>query len=153
MKRNPRHRTRRPTLEKLAAHNVYYHLGEPRDDVIGILPLGNLGLHLTDYLSRRFGSQRHRAAPTCRKEVMNLLGIPSLKGWSPGERLALDRWSPLVLILPGIEHWSPTEKADLITVIRAKGGLRESDFALAFDRHRRLRMAVVGLMMEEGELL
>jgi hypothetical protein len=146
MKKEPRHRSRRATLEKLAAENVYYYMGQPRDDVIGLLPLGNLGLRITDDLSRRFGSQRHRAIKTCRTEAMQLLGLPNLKGWTPDERLALDRWSPLVLILPEVRRWTQGDKHDLVRVIRAKGGPRESDFTIAFDRHAKLRRAVLELM-------
>ncbi len=149
LRKNPRHRTRRATLEKLAAENVYYFRGRPRDDVIGLLPLGNLGLHVTDSLSRRFGSQRHRAVAVCRREARRLLDLTDLKGWTAGERLALDRWSPLVLILPDLGRWSRDDRRELVTVIRAKGGRRESDFSLAFDRHTRLRRAVRELMEQD----
>jgi hypothetical protein len=46
------------------------------------------------------------------------------------------------MALPGIEVWSPEDKQGLVDVIRAKGGRRERDFVVRFDRHRRLRRAV-----------
>ena len=45
MKQNRRYRSSIATLEELAATNVFYDHGRSRDDVIGILPLGRLGLH------------------------------------------------------------------------------------------------------------
>ena len=52
------------------------------------------------------------------------------------------------MILPGVERWSRGEKTALIRVIRAKGGRRESDFVRLFDRHRRLRRAILKLAAE-----
>ena len=57
-------------------------------------------------------------------------------------RLAWERFSPVVVILPGVTHWSRDEKERLVQVARAKGGRRESDFVRLFDGHRRLRRAI-----------
>ena len=43
------------------------------------------------------------------------------------------------------EPQGEVEKQALVRVIRAKGGRRESDFAVLFDRHRRLRDAILRL--------
>ena len=66
-------------------------------------------------------------------------------GWTGGERLAWDRWSPIVIALGDAGGWPAADRAALVDVIRAKGGRRESDFVRRFDRHRRLRRAVLGL--------
>ncbi|MBC8424340.1 hypothetical protein H8E07_09475 [bacterium] len=145
MKRKPGYRSSIATLEKLASENVYLDLKRRRDDVIGMLPLGEVGLRITDYLARRFGARRKSAADVCAREAMGLLGVRGWRSWSAGERLAWRRWSPLILILPGLEQWNAAEKKALVAVVRAKGGVRESDFALLFDRHRKLRRAVAKL--------
>ena len=41
------------------------------------------------------------------------------------------------------------EKRALVAVVRAKGGRRESDFVLQFDRHRKLRRAVTKLALDD----
>ena len=46
-------------------------------------------------------------------------------------------------------RWSAGEKRALAEVVRAKGGRRESDFVLRFDRHRRLREALRRLAVLE----
>ena len=69
MKRSPRHRSSIATLKKLAAHNVYYFTGEEHEDVIGMLPFGDLGLKITAYLAERFGSDRERGTRTCVREA------------------------------------------------------------------------------------
>ena len=149
MRKVPTYRSSIATLEEISCENVYFDLKRPRDDVIGMLPLGVVGLHITAYLARRFGSRRRAGEGVCATEAMQLLGMRSQKSWSAGEKLAWRRWSPLVLILPGIERWSAAEKRALVAVVRAKGGRRESDFVLLFDRHRKLRRAVTKLALDD----
>ncbi len=150
MRQKPKHRSSIPTLEVLAAENVYFDMKRARDDVIGMLPLGNIGLRITEYLAGRFGARRNQADEVCAREARQLLGVRSLRGWSSGEKLAWHRWSPLILILPGVKRWSAADKKDLVAVVRAKGGLRESDFAVRFDRHRKLRRALVKMAEESS---
>jgi hypothetical protein len=143
MKADPSHRSDLPTLKLLAAHNVFWQPGQRRrDDVIGVLPLPNVGLHVTRDLAARFGSDRERAARVCSAEAAALLGVRTLRAFPPGERLAWERWAPLVMVLPGVRAWSLVEKRALVGVIRAKGGRRESDFVRLFDAHAALRRAV-----------
>ncbi len=145
MKTKPKHRSSAATLKKLSASNVYLHLGRARDDVVGLLPLGNVGLHITAYLAKRFGHDRRRAEKTCAREAAALLGLRSLRGLSTGERLAWNRWGPLVLILPGLARWSREDRRSLAAIVRAKGGQRESEYLTHFDQHRRLRKAITKL--------
>lgn len=145
MRRDPRHRSARATLEKLAAANVFYDLARPRQDIIGGLPIGEVGLKITDYLAGRFGPARHDARGICARDAAAALGMSWPVRWPASERLAWERWAPLVLILPGLARWTSAQKRDLVAVIRAKGGRRESDFVTLFDAHQPLRAAVVKL--------
>ena len=145
MKKNPWHRSSVSTLQKLSAESVFFYLGRERKDVLGQVSLGNVGFSISRYLARRFGSERAQGIRTCAKEAAALLGVGSFRGFTPAERLWWDRWSPLVLALPGVERWSRVDKRALAGVIRAKGGRRESGFVRLFDRHRRLRRAVLKL--------
>ncbi len=150
MRKLPGHRSSRATLKRLATENVYYDLGAARRDVIGQLPFGEIGTHITAYLADRFGSGRDRAPSVCGREAARMLGVRSLAHFTAGEKLAWGRWAPLVLILPGLETWSRKEKRSLAGVIRAKGCRRESEFTLKFDAHAKLRRALLRLgAMEE----
>ncbi len=133
------------TLRALAKANVYLHLGRERDDVLGVVPLAAVGLAVSESLAHDFGADRERAARVRSREAAALLGVRSLDAFSPGERLAWERWSPLVTILPGVARWRREEKRALVAVVRAKGGPRESEFVRRFDRHRRLRRSVAAL--------
>lgn len=145
IRRDAEHRSSLTALKKLAAQNMYWSLGAARDDVIGKFPLDRIGFAASDYLSKRFGSDRERGERVCADEAGRILGVPRWRALPSGERLAFQRWAPVVRVLPGVESWSRRDRADLGRVVRAKGGLRESDFVLRFDRHRRLRKAFVEL--------
>ena len=128
---------------------MYLHLGRQRDDVLGLISRETIGFRISRYLSERFGADRERAIAGCAREAARLLGLRSRSRFSAGERLAWNRWSPLVLILPGVGRWSARSKSALVDVIRAKGRGRESEFVALFDRHRTLRNAVLKLAESE----
>jgi hypothetical protein len=132
-------------LRRLARQNLYYDMDRPRDDVMGELPLGCVGETVTDAVARRFGSNRRRARRVLTDEARVLLGLRSLDGWDRNQRLMLQRWAPLVGVLPGVSGWSAAERTALAEVVRAKGGRRESDYVRRFDQHARLRRAVVAV--------
>jgi hypothetical protein len=145
LRKRPTARTSIATLRRLAEHNVYWHLGRAREDVIGVLPLSKVGLALSDALARRFGSDREGAQRQSEREAAHLVGLGSTRGWTRGERLAWSRWAPLIPILPGLSRWTPAQRRALGEVVRAKGSRRESDFVRRFDAHRRLRRALIEL--------
>ena len=145
MAKRPRHRSTIPTLRRLARENLYYDMARPRNDVIGELALGRVGEAVTDAVAKRFGSDRGRATRVLTDEARELLGLRSLNGWDRSQRLALQRWSPLIGVLPGVSRWKTADRRALGDVVRAKGGRRESDYVRRFDAHRRLRCAVIAL--------
>ncbi len=145
MARDPEYRSSLATLKVLGEENVYWYAGRRRDDVIGRLPLANVGLAVSDLLSRHAGGDPDRGAAACAREAAARLGGGPAGGWSAGERQAFERWAPLVLLLRGVARWSPAEKRACVGVIRAKGSRRETDFVRVFDAHPKLRAAVAAL--------
>ncbi len=145
MKRTPSHRSNRATLVRLARENVFLHLGRARRDVIGEVPLSGIGVAATAMLARRFPGVTDRGDQACVREACARLGIAGLAGWSADERMAFHRWAPVVLLLPGLKRWSRAERVAVAAVIRAKGGLRESEFVRRFDAHQKLPRALARL--------
>jgi len=150
MRGNPRHRSSVGTLKRLASSNVFLELGRRRPDVLGEFDLGGVGLAVTDFLARSFGADRDRAERELSRDAARRLGVRSFRGWSADERLWWARWAPLVAVLPGIGRWSAADRRALAGVIRAKGGARESEFVLRFDRHGTLRRALGTLARKGG---
>ncbi len=142
MRRTPGYRSDVDTLAQLARENVYWHRGRKRSDVIGLLPLADVGVTVTDLIAGCEGTSREQASADLSREAARLLGMRSLRGWSDPERAAWRRWAPLVMALPGVARWSSDDRAALARVVRAKGGRRESDFVRAFDEHEPLRAAL-----------
>ena len=146
IRQNPRYRSTPATLRRLAKHPMYLWRGRPRDDIQGILPLANAGLAVMDLIAKRFDGDRELATRVCRVEAAQRLGLRAVPGGSAAERLWWDRWSPLVMCLPGVGRWTPQQRAALVQLIRAKGGTSEIDYARLFDRHLPLRRALSRLI-------
>lgn len=139
------YRTPPATLRTLAESNLFLDLGRRRRDVLGVIDLSEASLRVSALLARRFGSDRERGARVCEREAAALLGVRVPRGTTAGERLAWRRWAPLVLALPGVPDWTADDRKALADIARAKGGRRESDFLRLFDRHARLREAILRL--------
>jgi hypothetical protein len=148
IKRNRHHRTDPATLEQMASEYVFLHTNPKEKIAVGSLSIGTIGMRISGLLADRHGADRERALRECSREAALLLGVRSMRSWSPGERLAWKRWSPLVLLLKGVKRWSPQNKRALVRVVRAKGGRRETDFVRLFDGHRLLKKAVLALAEE-----
>jgi hypothetical protein len=148
MRENPRHRSSPATLQKLSSEPMFLYLDKAQRDILAKIPIGELGLRITRLLADRFGADREKGIRTLSREAAELLGVRIQQNWPAGERLAWERWSPLILTLPGISRWKPEEKRALVQVVRAKGGRRESGFVRLFDKHRRLRRAIMKLVLK-----
>ncbi|HEX2420370.1 MAG TPA: hypothetical protein VHL55_02110, partial [Acidimicrobiia bacterium] len=61
-----------------------------------------------------------------------------LRRATPDELRAWANWAPIVSFIPGVGQWSDDEKLDLVKVILAKGGARDTDYLRLFDRHPKL---------------
>jgi hypothetical protein len=83
-----------------------------------------VGLRIARRNAECFGADREAGVRICGREATRLLGLRTLAGFSTGQRLWWQRWSPLIMALPGVEHWAAAEKP--IRVVRAKGAA-ESD--------------------------
>ena len=142
VKANPRYRTPISVLKELGEAEMYLYLDQRRDDVLSIFPLADLGRHITRMLAVRFGSDREKAISTCVKEARKLLEVEPSRKWTRPERQAWERWSPLIVLLPGLARWGRRDKRAAAAVISAKGARRELDYLHRLDRHTRLRAAI-----------
>jgi hypothetical protein len=143
MRANPAHRSHAATLRALAESHLVFDFDRSR--ALSLPPIAELGLRVGDSLAAQAGGGRERVLAECIKTTMRLTGVRSLRGFSAGERLAWQRWSPLVVFaLPGVSRWSLAEKRALARVIRAKGGRDESEFIARFAAHPKLEQALFG---------
>lgn len=142
VQRDRSHRSSRAVLRKLARGYLYFHLGKPHDDVAGKLSLSAIARRISAVMTARFGSERERGVRELDRWARPRLGVRTL---TKAERLAWERWLPLVAALPDLERWSRAELRGLADVIRAKGAPVEERHAELLRAHRRLRRAIVAL--------
>ena len=140
---NPRYRTPAVTLRKLARAKLEIDLSEDDPSGLPVLDLTQLGLALTGWIGRRFRGDRARAERQCSADVMRMLRIAARSQWTADKLAAFRRMSLLVAPLDAIRNWSLVKRTKLSRVLRAKGGLRERDYALGLQRLPELRDALL----------
>ena len=142
MRANPAHRSHAATLRALAESHMLFDFDRARTPRLPAI--AELGLRIGDGFART-GSAREQALAQCLKACMKLTGVRSLRGCSVGERLAWERWSPLVVFaLPGASRWSLADRRALARVISAKGGRDEGEFIARFAAHPKLQQSLFG---------
>jgi len=143
MRADPSRRSSAATLRALAESHLLFDFDRAREP--RLLPLAELGLRICDSLAAKGLGERERALEECCRETMRLTGVRSLRGFSAAERLAWQRWSPLVqFALPGVARWSQAERRALAQVIRAKGDRDEGNYLARFAAHPKLERALFG---------
>ena len=80
-------------------------------------------------------------------------GLRSLEGWTSGERLAWQRWSPLILTLPGVARWSAANRRALVRIVRAKGGVSETGVRRPLQRPSAARAGAFRPAMNSGRAI
>ena len=140
MRSNARHRSSPATLRWLAAWHVFFDLDPSRP--LGLPPIAAQGARAAAALARFGAVDRDAALDRAGVELLRLTGLRALTGFTPDERAAWRRWSPLVLSLPGVSRWPTADRRALARVVRAKGGRRESEFAARVDALPRLARAL-----------
>ena len=140
MKIRPSYRSSKKTLQKLAEDYLYFESPGVRAP---FWPhLAELGAITARYLASLGAADREAAVRLCLGNTRRLLNAPRIPRTVPAVRAAWEHWSPIVLMLPGIERWSREERINLAKVISSKCSRRESDYLALFDKHPRLGPAL-----------
>ena len=135
MKSNPRHRSSAAIMARLATDYLYL---EPPGLKAPYWPrVSELGAEVASARGRTANSD---AAAT--QERLSQAGIQLPRRASTAARTAWAAWLPIVALIPGLDQWSDDEKHDLVHLILAKGGRRDSDYLRFFDRHPKLGEAL-----------
>ncbi len=140
MRSRPDHRSSASTLRRLAAYHLFFDADPGR-----VRPLPDtlrVAREMTAQLAAMGDTDRRGAVDRCSARATERAGLRSLDGFTKDERRAWREWSPVVATLRGLSTWSARDRADLVAVIRAKAGRRESDYVRQFDAHPRLAAAI-----------
>jgi hypothetical protein len=125
IRRRPGHRSSMKTLRKLSDTEAYLDLSrgvcQPTD-------FEAIGQAVTRHISQRFFGDRRKAERKSTRWVAQALDIRGYAGWTPREKRAMQQWSLLIALLPGIESWPGRERRSVAAIVKAKGASSELDY-------------------------
>jgi hypothetical protein len=128
---------------------MFFSLGGTHGTSPGALSPGRASEQVTRLLARRYGAARERGIAESSREAAALCGIRSFAGWSADERQAWERWSPLLLAVPGFATWSASVRRAAGEIARSKGGTREADYHRKLNAHAKLRRALLRMLRSD----
>jgi hypothetical protein len=138
IKADPAYRSSRKILEQLAQSDMSLRLQEGNGRRSKILQPGDLGLRVTQHIAQKFQGDRAVAIRAATQQVAQHLEIRAWRRWSGPEQMALERLSPILVLIPDLAQWSLAEKRSLVRIIRAKGGKSEAAYVRLLRGHVRL---------------
>jgi hypothetical protein len=137
---NPKCRTSPRMLKRLAEAHMFYEVDQPGYECgdWDRFSTRSLGLLVNRRMAKEFSgdSQKIRRASTA--AVTRVLDI-NPEGWTPVQQQALENWSLVLALVPGLARWSRDEKQQLIKIIRAKSAPDEMQYLRHSQHHPRLR--------------
>ncbi len=145
IKADPAYRSPRKLLERLAQSDMVLTLegdeGNPPRD----LQQGNIGLLVTREIAQRFAGNHPAALRATTRHVSRILNCSGWRRWPAPQRLAMERLSPILALIPDLDLWASTEKRGLVRIIRAKGAERQAAYIRLLQGHRRLARSLYDL--------
>lgn len=140
LKRNPQHRSSPATLRSLAQDYLYWESPGARAPYWPHLT--DFGQSIATRLATAAADDHKLALETCLEKISPILGAWRPPRMDAATRTAWLNWAAIVSLLPGVRHWSATDRRDLARVISAKGGRRDSDYLRLFNDHSKLVSAL-----------
>ena len=133
MKSNPRYRSSPATMAKLATDYLYFE--SPGVKAPYWPRLTALGSEVARLRSK---GPAVPSDATTSDDKGSRADIQLPRGVSTAARAAWAAWAPIIKLIPGLDQWNDDDKHELVRIILAKGGRRDSDYLRLFDRHPKL---------------
>ena len=97
---------------------------------------------ITDFINKEYNGNRNAALLACVKKSKKELSSKVLAGWNQYEKKVWQHWSLLVQTFLSVSKWSPFAKKELVDLIKAKGGAKETAFIKRLQKHRQFWKAL-----------
>jgi hypothetical protein len=145
---NRAYKTPARILKRLAEAYMFYDV-HPSDDGKQSGPWDtfstrNLGLLINRRMARQFNGDSQKFRRASIMNVTRALEI-NLARWNQAQMRALQNWSLVLALIPGLSLWSRVEKNRLVKIIRAKSAPNEMTYLHQTQRHSRLRAELLRL--------
>jgi len=150
---DPQYRTPPRILKRLAEAHMFFAIQETENGPNfsaghpgpwDTFSSRNLGLLANRRMAREFNGDIHKIRQASVTFTTRALNINPSK-WTHLQREALENWSLILVLLPGLPVWSPREKQLLIHLIRAKSSPNEMTYLHKTQHHPRLRAELLRL--------
>ncbi len=164
--KDPRYRTPKKTLKRLAEAHVFFDLPKGKyrkgatssraDEIRLSAPFlasdgpwdtfstRNLSLRVNRRMAREFAGDSQSIRRASVAEVSCALRIDPSR-WNPAERHALENWALVLALIPNLSRWSQQEKQAASRIIRTQAGRNEMRYLWLTQQHPRLREELLRL--------
>jgi hypothetical protein len=142
---DPKYRTPRRILKRLAEAHVFYEL--PRDSQApkrekegawDTFATRNLALRVNRRMAREFYGDAARIREASAREASRALHLNASR-WAEAARRSLENWSLILALIPNLGTWSAEEKRELVRLIRSQSASDEMQYLWRTQHHERLR--------------
>lgn len=146
---NREYKTPARILKRLAEVHMFYEAhssdgGGQQSGPWDTFSTRNLGLLINRRMARQFHGDSQKFRRASAMNVTRALEINSAR-WSQAQIQALQNWSLVLALIPGLSRWSRTEKNQLVEIIRAKSAPNEMTYLRQTQGHSRLRAEILRL--------
>jgi len=136
-----------PTAQAVGGASARYQAPKGRKNDSGpwdVFSTRNLGLRINRRMAREFEGDSKKIRQASTTTVTRALKInPS--HWTPVQKHSLENWSLVLALIPNLPRWGPSEKRQLIKIIRAKSAPGELVYLRQTQHHPGLREALLRL--------
>lgn len=135
------YRTSPDTLKKLAISDMYFSPGRKAGESFHELSVVKLSSAVTKMIADRFDGDRQAAQCWSSEHIAAILNVDP-GSWTAIEKIQFDRFAPLLTLIKDLPSWHKNDKDDLLSIIRAKAALRESEYILRLAQHKNFEAAL-----------
>ena len=137
------------TLKRLALSDMLVDLRpKPRRPFKEML-VSDIGMAVTEHIARNYRSDSVRALRNSLKAVKSVLGIRNLNKWPVNERVAFERWCPMLTLIEDLNNWNMRDKRKLIEIIKAKADIKEKRFVGLMQKHAKFQESLLKIAQSE----
>ena len=132
-------------LRRLAGSKLAFDLDAAAATRSEDINLSDVGLAVTRWIGSRFDGDRRAAQQWSCRRAKRDLNVRGMASWPKDQQASFRKMSVLLGPMAGLSSWPAAEKAALVQIMRAKGGISERTYVRLLRKHARLRAALANL--------
>ena len=142
--RDPKYKTPKRTLRRLADGHVFYELPGSERGAWDRFSTRNIGLRVNARMARGFAGDAKRFRRAAAETLAVDLGV-KVPREDQAEYADFCNFAMVLSLVPEVKSWTAAEKRTLVEIVRAKSGRDEMRYLRLLQRHGKLRAVMLGL--------